>query len=144
MTLPGIEARAELVVDLDAIAANVANLKERAGGAAMMTVVKADGYGHGIIEAARAARSGGADWLGTAVAEEALTLREAGDTGRILTALGVEDTTDVDVLERQLALRKEPGAEGASAGVAFVLPALEGHRGQRPAIGAARPEVRHG
>jgi 2,4-dichlorophenol 6-monooxygenase len=35
------------------------------------------------------------------------------DTGRILTALGVEDTTDVDVLERQLAKRKEPGAEGA-------------------------------
>ncbi|GAB2593977.1 2,4-dichlorophenol 6-monooxygenase [Paractinoplanes abujensis] len=35
------------------------------------------------------------------------------DTGRILTALGVEDTTDGDVLERQLAKRKEPGAEGA-------------------------------
>jgi 2,4-dichlorophenol 6-monooxygenase len=34
------------------------------------------------------------------------------DTGRILTALGVEDTTDVDVLQRQLAKRKEPGAEG--------------------------------
>ena len=35
------------------------------------------------------------------------------DTGRILTALGVDDTTDVGVLERQLAKRKEPGPEGA-------------------------------
>ncbi len=69
MTLPGIEPRAELVVDLDAIAANVANAQASvAGGAAMMTVVKADGYGHGIVEAARAARAGGADWLGVAVA----------------------------------------------------------------------------
>jgi hypothetical protein len=38
----------------------------------------------------------------------------------------------------------EPGAKGASARVAFVLPALESHRGQRPAVGATRPEGRHG
>ena len=124
MTLPGIEARAELVVDLDAIAANVANLKERAGGAAMMTVVKADGYGHGIIEAARAARSGGADWLGTAVAEEALTLREAGDTGRILTWLAVpgEDYTrpieaDVDVTAYSVSQVEEIAAAARLIGV---------------------------
>ena len=51
----------------------------------MMTVVKADGYGHGMVEVARAAREGGADWLGVAVMEEALALRAAGDTGPILT-----------------------------------------------------------
>jgi alanine racemase len=81
--------RAEIVVDLDAIRRNVANLKQRVGGAAMMTVVKADGYGHGIVESARAARSGGADWLGVAVAEEALALRAAGDTGPLLCWLAV-------------------------------------------------------
>ena len=48
------------------------------------------------------------------------------------------------VLAPSLGHAHEAGAEGASAGVAFVLPALESHRGQRPAIGAARPEVRHG
>ena len=48
----------------------------------MMTVVKADGYGHGMVESGRAARAGGADWLGAAVLEEALALRAAGDTGR--------------------------------------------------------------
>ena len=46
-----------------------------------MTVVKADGYGHGMVASARAAREGGADWLGVATLAEALALREAGDTG---------------------------------------------------------------
>ena len=93
--LPAIESRAEIVVDLDAIAHNVAVLK-RLAGVAMMTVVKADGYGHGLVESARAARRGGADWLGVAVLEEALALRAAGDTGPLLTWLTVpgEDVTD--------------------------------------------------
>ena len=82
-------ARAEIVVDLDAIRHNVATLKQRTPGAAMMTVVKADGYGHGMVEVARAARAGGADWLGAAVIEEALALRRSGDTGPILTWLTV-------------------------------------------------------
>ena len=55
----------------------------------MMTVVKADGYGHGMLPAARAARAGGADWLGVATLDEALTLRAGGDTGPILCWLGV-------------------------------------------------------
>src|SRR4051812_23347372 len=54
-----------------------------------MVVVKADGYGHGLQAAARAARAGGATWLGVAVLEEALALRDAGDTGRVLTWLAV-------------------------------------------------------
>lgn len=81
--------RAEIVVDLDALRHNVATLKARVEGAQMMTVVKADGYGHGMVAAARAARAGGADWLGVAVLEEALALRAAGDTGRVLTWLTV-------------------------------------------------------
>jgi alanine racemase len=81
--------RAEIVVDLAAIRHNVATLKALAGPARMMSVVKADGYGHGLVEAARAARSGGADWIGVAVIEEALALRRAGDTGPILTWLAV-------------------------------------------------------
>ena len=94
MVLPEPESRAEVVVDLDAIARNVATLRSRAG-AAMMTVVKADGYGHGLVEAGRAARAGGADWLGVAVPEEALALRTAGDTGPLLAWLHVpgEDLT---------------------------------------------------
>ncbi|GAA3758774.1 alanine racemase [Spinactinospora alkalitolerans] len=69
---------AEARVDLDVISANVAALRERAPGSHVMGVVKADGYGHGILPAARAALAGGATWLGTAFVEEALVLRRAG------------------------------------------------------------------
>ncbi|MCU1613335.1 MAG: alr [Frankiales bacterium] len=76
-------ARAEVVVDLDAIAANTAALRERVG-RPLMAVVKADGYGHGMLPAARAALAGGADALGVAVIDEALGLREAGITAPVL------------------------------------------------------------
>ena len=65
-------------VDLDAIAANVTQLRERASTAEVMAVVKADGYGHGMLPAARAALRGGATWLGVAFVDEALALRAAG------------------------------------------------------------------
>jgi alanine racemase len=69
--------RAEASIDLAAIRANVATMK--AGTAAeLMAVVKADGYGHGLLPAARAALAGGASWLGAATLDEALALRAAG------------------------------------------------------------------
>ncbi len=74
---------AEIVVDLAAIRHNVRLLRELvAGPRQLMTVVKADGYGHGMVEPA-GARPGeaGADWLGVATIDEALALRAAGDTG---------------------------------------------------------------
>ena len=82
-------ARAEIVVDLDAIRHNVRVLRDLVAPAVVMTVVKADGYGHGITQAGRAAREGGADWLGVATLDEALDLRAAGDTGRIACWLAV-------------------------------------------------------
>ncbi len=86
--LLAMTARAEIVVDVAAIRHNVRLLKELTG-TQMMTVVKADGYGHGLAESARAAREGGADWLGVATIDEALALRAAGDTGRVLCWLTV-------------------------------------------------------
>ena len=85
----GEQARAEIVVDLDAVRANVETLSRQVAPAALMVVVKADGYGHGMLEVARAARSAGAAWLGVAVLEEALALRGDGDTGRLLCWLAV-------------------------------------------------------
>ena len=62
--------RTEARIDLGAIRDNVAVLAERAaGGAAVMAVVKADGYGHGLVPSARAAAEGGAGWLGVAFVE---------------------------------------------------------------------------
>jgi alanine racemase len=65
-----------------------------------MTVVKADGYGHGIVESARAARDGGAGWVGVATVAEALQLREAGDAGRILCWLTLPADVDDGSLAR--------------------------------------------
>lgn len=70
-------SRIEAIIDLDAIRANVARLSASTP-AAVMAVVKADGYGHGLVPSARAALAGGASWLGTATIDEALALRAAG------------------------------------------------------------------
>jgi len=75
---------AQAVIDLSAISANVEELKRCASGAQVLAVLKADGYGHGAVESARAAREGGAQWLGVVSIEEAVALREAGDTGSII------------------------------------------------------------
>ena len=84
---PGLLAAA--VVDLDAVAANVAVLREHAPGAQLMAVVKADGYGHGMVPVARAALAGGADRLGVAHLREALELRAAGIDAPVLAWLTV-------------------------------------------------------
>ena len=75
--------QAEVRIDLDAIRDNVAALRARTT-AEVMAVVKADGYGHGMLPSARAALAGGATWLGVATLDEALTLRRAGLTAPVL------------------------------------------------------------
>lgn len=67
----------EALIDLDAITANAALLASMTS-AEVMAVVKADGYGHGLVPSARAALAGGASWLGVATLDEARRLREAG------------------------------------------------------------------
>jgi alanine racemase len=116
-------ARAEIVVDLAAIRHNVRTLKRVVGPAQLMTVVKADGYGHGLVASARAARDAGADWLGVATIDEALALRESGDSGRLLCWLGVpgEDyamavAAGVDVTAYSLAELDEIRAGASAAG----------------------------
>jgi len=83
--------RPEIVVDLGAIRRNVGRLRDLVApdGSDVMVVVKADGYGHGMQEAAYAARQAGAPWVGVATLDEAVRLREAGDAGRILSWLTV-------------------------------------------------------
>ncbi len=82
---PGIDpATASAEIDLAALRANVSVIRELVAPAQVMVVVKADGYGHGMLQCAREARSAGATWLGVATPGEALALREAGDTGPVL------------------------------------------------------------
>lgn len=71
-------------IDLSALAHNVAGLKALTRpGTLFMAVVKADGYGHGSVEIARAAIEAGADRLGVATVDEGIVLRRAGVTAPI-------------------------------------------------------------
>src|SRR4051812_19747380 len=67
-----------------AITRNCSRLLAAAGGARLCAVVKADGYGHGALTAARAAQAGGASWLAVATAREAEALRAGGAGGPLL------------------------------------------------------------
>jgi len=96
--------RAEAVVDLDAISANVSRLRTHVDNRDVLAVVKADGYGHGIIQSARAARVGGAGWLGVALISEALQLRAAGDTGPVLCWLTVPGERYADAIAAHVEL----------------------------------------
>ena len=88
--------RALARVDTGAIERNCARLAAAAAPAALCAVVKADGYGHGIVAAARAALAGGATWLAVATAEEARVLRAAGLDGPLL-VLGALSPEELDV-----------------------------------------------
>lgn len=83
---------ARATINLDAIRRNVEVLREHAGQAAVMAVVKADGYGHGLVPSAQAALAGGASWLGVAHLSEAMTLRDSGVQAPVLSWLHVPGT----------------------------------------------------
>ncbi|MFH0518657.1 alanine racemase [Streptomyces sp. M41] len=75
-----------VTVDLGVVAANTGRLAARTE-AALMAVVKADGFGHGAVPVARTALAHGATRLGVATADEALALRGAGLTAPVLSWL---------------------------------------------------------
>ncbi len=100
--------RAEIVVDLAAFRRNLDRLGElvatHVDGPQLMVVVKADAYGHGMVECARVAREAEVPWLGVATQDEALALRAAGDRGLLLAWLGVpgEDYRDAIIADIDL------------------------------------------
>jgi alanine racemase len=84
-----ISRRAQARVNVAAIARNCARLRtELRGGASLCAVVKADGYGHGAVQSARAALAGGASWLAVASARELQELRAAGLHGVRILVMG--------------------------------------------------------
>src|SRR5262249_60128580 len=95
-TAPAAAARsncprgAALTVALHAVAANTRFFAARTR-AEVMAVVKADGFGHGGAEAARAALANGATRLGVTSIAEGLALREAGLAAPVLSWLNPVD-----------------------------------------------------
>lgn len=72
------------IIHLDRLAHNYRQIKERVGDVPIMTVVKANGYGHGGIQAAQTLQNEGVNFFAVFTFEEAKELRENGITGNIL------------------------------------------------------------
>ncbi|HHU19563.1 MAG TPA: alanine racemase [Bacilli bacterium] len=96
---------AKIEIDLSAIKLNIKNLKATlAKGTEVIAVVKANGYGHGDVQVAKAALEAGATQLAVALLEEALKLRQAGITAPIL-VMGWVDPIFADVaIEHEITL----------------------------------------
>nr|WP_241665883.1 alanine racemase [Prescottella subtropica] len=86
------------MIDLDAVAHNVAILREHAGAAAVMAVVKADAYNHGAVPVGRAALAAGARELGVTTLGEGVELKQAGITAPVLSWLHTADSDYVPAL----------------------------------------------
>jgi alanine racemase len=104
--------RALARIDAGAIERNCARLAAAVAPARLCAVVKAHGYGHGAVPAARAAQAGGAAWLAVATAAEAAELRAAGIEGPLLVMGALTDT--------ELALALAAGADVVAWREAFV------------------------
>ena len=76
--------RSELTIDLGALRRNVRVLRRTLGAAQLWAVVKANGYGHGAVDVARAALDEGAAALGVATVAEAVALRSELPEARVL------------------------------------------------------------
>ncbi|MBT8057692.1 MAG: alanine racemase [Gammaproteobacteria bacterium] len=83
------------LVDLGALRRNLRRAVHLAPGSKNVAVVKANGYGHGMVEAARALGPE-ANALAVATLEEAVALREADIAGPVLVLQGPSDATDIE------------------------------------------------
>jgi alanine racemase len=111
-------AQAEAVIDLDAIAHNVRVLREHAGTAAVMAVVKADAYNHGAVAVARTALAAGARELGVTTLAEAIELREAGIEAPILSWLNTSDADYAAAIEADVEIGVSSAAHLRAVGAA--------------------------
>ena len=103
--LPSLPRTAWLEIDLDALAGNLAVVRQLAGpGVRVEPVVKADAYGHGAVPVARALEAAGADGFSVATIDEAVVLRRAGIRGPILVLFPVPPELAAEAARRGIAL----------------------------------------
>jgi alanine racemase len=90
-------------IDLDNLIHNFRVTREAVGpGVAIMAAVKADAYGHGAIQCARALEEAGAAWFGVALPEEGLSMRDAGIAAPILCLGGFWEGQEESVIAHRL------------------------------------------
>jgi len=97
--LPALQRTAWIEIDVDALVGNVAAVRAMSGGAAVMPVVKADAYGHGMVPVARLLDQAGVDALCVATLDEAVVLREAGLRTELLVLYPIP-VDDVEIAAR--------------------------------------------
>ncbi|HRN68101.1 MAG TPA: alanine racemase [Promineifilum sp.] len=89
ITSSGVLRPTQVEVDLSRLTANYRAIQAHVAPAAVMPILKANAYGHGLVEVARHMQSLGAPYLGVAFLEEGILLREAGVTTPILVLGGI-------------------------------------------------------
>src|SRR6478672_234235 len=90
-------------IDLDNLRINFRSSREFIGSdMKYMAVVKANAYGHGAVECARVLEAEGIDWLGVALVEEAVELREAGIRVPILSLGGYFAGQESTLIDRDI------------------------------------------
>lgn len=115
-------------IDLEAIASNYKTLKSLTG-AKVMAIVKADAFGHGIIEVSKKLESIGVDFLATADLEEAQEIRAAGIKSPILAWLHGSDTDFAAAIKNdiQIGLSTVAGLEAVATSARQVPSAAKVH-----------------
>jgi alanine racemase len=147
MTLPGSPHRAWVEVDHGAIRSNLAVIREAAGGAQVIGVVKANAYGHGAVAVARTLAAAGVDRLAVATVDEGVELRAAGVEGPLLLLWGIGPQEAAAVVEHRLepivydapaiaALAAAADAAGARVGVHLKVDTGLGRQGVTPEAAA--------
>jgi alanine racemase len=84
--IPASDKDIKALIDVNAIRNNINYLRKKTG-TDLMPVLKADAYGHGLIEMSRILRRLGIKYIGVATLGEAILLRKSGDKGRVLSWL---------------------------------------------------------
>jgi alanine racemase len=158
--LPRLGRTAWLEIDLGALAGNVSAIRAMAGpGVAILPVVKADAYGHGMVPIARALEDAGVDGLCVATFDEAVVLRERGLTSPILVLYPVPASVAGEAAARRIGLaggsfdglhallrQAGPGDAGARLSIELEIETGLGRGGVPPAdaVGVARRVVEAG
>jgi alanine racemase len=93
-----LTAQAQARVDGNALRANLSRVRQLARGARVMAVIKANAYGHGITNVARALAD--ADALAVARMSEAVAVRDAGSNARVLLLEGLMSANELDLAAR--------------------------------------------
>jgi len=104
ITTNGLVRPTLVEVDLDRLTENFTQIRQRVAPAKIMPILKANAYGHGLVEIAHHMQSLGADYLGVAVLEEGILLREKGVTAPILVLGGILGNQIIHFLKYDLTI----------------------------------------